>query len=326
MKNNLSFITRIAVTAITVSLMLSGYFYVIKPKSISGDGFPTTATYKGFYEMEKNSLDVIFLGSSHGACAFNPKVMDEKGISSYNLSCEQQNLYTSYYWLKEMLKYQQPKAIVIDIYMLYLFDSEELKSYTANGTRKAFDFMKMSPNKIEACFHGTEIDPELTPVSMFFPNVMYHTRWKELSKKDFKLTFSTDEAFSRGFYDLHGSGVEGYTPFDEPDNTKAVMPNKVMLKYLEKILDICEKESIPLILVLTPTSLESEEEYSFISNIPNTLGHNVTILDFNSKEIYSKCNYNFSTDNNDDDHANIYGAEKITNYLADYILSAGLVN
>lgn len=326
MKKNISFIGRIAVTAIIACLVLSSYFYVIKPKYISGDGFPTTATFKGFYETEKNSLDVIFLGSSHGACAFNPAVMDVHGIASYNLSCEQQNLYTSYYWLQEMLKYQHPKAVVLDVYMLYLFESEALMPTTANCTRKAFDFMKMSPNKISACFHGKEIDPELTPVSMFFPNVMYHTRWKDLSQKDFKLTFSTDEAFSRGFYDLYGSGVEGYKPFGEPDKNKTDLPNEIMLKYLKKILDVCEKENIPLILVSTPTTLESKGEYSYISQIPETLACNITILDFNSETVYNACAYNLTTDNNDDDHANIYGAEKITNYIAEYILSKGLLN
>ena len=316
MKKKVNFLIRMAITIIVLLLVISVYFYVIKPKYIYGDGFPTTSTFKGFYETENNSLDLIFLGSSHGACAFDPEVMDEYDINSYNLSCEQQSLFTSYYWLKEALKTQKPKTVVLEVYMLYLFDDPIMKPTTANCTHKAFDFMNISVNKLRACVDARRLDPELTISSMLFPNVLYHTRWKELTAKDFKTSFSEDEGFLRGFYPMYGEGVEGYSPIEVNYDEDIETPNSVMLEYLVKILDLCQKNNIRLILVSTPTTFETNSQHLLMWSLASFVAGDIEFYDFNTKEVYEACGYDFSKDNNDDDHANAKGAQKITSYLA----------
>lgn len=316
MKKKNFFLIRMAVTIIVLLAVLSAYFYVIKPKYVYGDGFPTTSTFKGFYESKRNSYDLLFLGSSHGVCAFNPKVMDEYDISSYNLSCEQQNLFTSYYWLKEALKYQKPQTVVLDVYMLYLFDADSMKPTTANCTRKGFDFMRLSPNKISACINAKKVDKELSLTSMLFPNVMYHTRWKELSSKDFRINFSDDPNFLRGFYPLEGQGVEGFVPIDVDYEDETVNPNPLMLEYLFKIMKLCDEKGIKLVLVSTPTGFETNSQHLTMWSLASFFGNDVDFIDFNTKQVYEECGYDFSKDNNDDDHANKYGARKITEYIA----------
>lgn len=65
--------------------------------------------------MQKDTVDVLFLGSSHGVTSFLPQELyNQYGITGYNLGCEQQGMVTSYYWLKEALRYQSPKAVVLD--------------------------------------------------------------------------------------------------------------------------------------------------------------------------------------------------------------------
>lgn len=319
MKKNVNFLIRMAVTALVFIVVLSLYFYVIKPKYLYGDGFPTTATFKGFYEQKKDSIDLIFLGSSHGACAFDPEVMDEYGINSYNLSCEQQNLFTTYYWLKEALKTQKPQTVVIDIYMLYLFDDEVMQATNANKTHKAFDFMRMSPNKLSACFNAKKVDDELTFASMLLPNTLYHTRWKEISQKDFTLSFAEGSDFLRGYYPMYNQGVEGYEPMDIDYEGELCEPNPVMLEYLFKIMKLCEDKGIKLVLVSTPTSLETNGQHLMMWSLASFFGTNVDFYDFNTKEVYRDCGYDFVVDNNDDDHANVNGAKKITAYLAEKI-------
>ena len=34
---------------------------------------PHTETYKGFYKMDRNTVDVLILGTSHAASGFNPQ-------------------------------------------------------------------------------------------------------------------------------------------------------------------------------------------------------------------------------------------------------------
>ena len=76
---------------------------------------PHTETFKGFYNMQRNTVDVLILGTSHAASAFNPQdFYDCAGVCSYNLSSSAQALYNSYFWLREALNYQHPKAVILD--------------------------------------------------------------------------------------------------------------------------------------------------------------------------------------------------------------------
>ncbi|MCR5526368.1 MAG: hypothetical protein K6F39_03180, partial [Lachnospiraceae bacterium] len=40
---------------------------IFMPKFFYENDWATTNTYTGFYKMKKNSIDVLFLGSSHAA-------------------------------------------------------------------------------------------------------------------------------------------------------------------------------------------------------------------------------------------------------------------
>ena len=73
--------------------------------------------YREFYNMEKDTVDVLFLGTSHSYCGFSPQdFYDLHGIRSYNLGSSRQGIWLSYYWLKEALKTQKPKIVVKEVH------------------------------------------------------------------------------------------------------------------------------------------------------------------------------------------------------------------
>ena len=97
MKKHCTFAIRVVIFALLSCVVITLVNYVITPKKYIEDLWPTTTTFKGFYKMDRDSIDVLFLGSSHAAAAFNPQVIyDKYGITSYNLASEQQNLVVSY--------------------------------------------------------------------------------------------------------------------------------------------------------------------------------------------------------------------------------------
>ena len=58
---------------------------------------PATDIMRGFYAEPKDSLDVVFLGSSHVFCAINPlAIYDETYLKSYSLGSGQQRNWISY--------------------------------------------------------------------------------------------------------------------------------------------------------------------------------------------------------------------------------------
>ena len=70
-----------------------------------------------FYQQKANTVDVLVLGSSHAFEGVNTGVLwDDAGISSYILAGSIQPMWNTYYYLKEALKYQTPKLIVLDVY------------------------------------------------------------------------------------------------------------------------------------------------------------------------------------------------------------------
>ena len=88
-----------------------------------------------FYELPKDSVDLLFVGSSHAIVNFNVgKLYDDYGITSFVFGGAMQPMWNSYYALKEALKTQKPKLIVLEGYSVcftgnYAIDQYLIKNY-----------------------------------------------------------------------------------------------------------------------------------------------------------------------------------------------------
>ena len=150
----------------------------------------------GFYREPKNSLDVILLGSCNMYTSFSPVLLyDEYGITSYGMTCPDEELSTSYYYLKDALKRQKPKVVVVEALFFTAPNDQKREKYN----RFALDYMPLSLNKIQAAaalagresrfmqqYDETAADSLLTFMSYLFPLLRYHSR-TDLSAED--LTF-----------------------------------------------------------------------------------------------------------------------------------------
>lgn len=290
---------------------------ILTPKYYMDSLWPTTSTYEGFYDMEENTVDVLFLGSSHAASCFNPQVMyNAFGIQSYNLACEHQNLLTSYYWLMEALRFQTPKVVILDTYTLFTVNKYEPLNTAENCTRKAFDNMKWSKIKWEAVHDICNYDEKQTLSSYYFPNVRYHTRWAELQEEDFRFSSDKKHYELKGYTPLDRKG--GYAifePFREGDTTDCSKMVPLMEQYLNRIAEVCREKNIELVLVKTPAAAHNISKYNAIKKYADENG--VEYWDFNEAKLYNDCEIVFSEDLHDDMHVNIWGSEKISVYIAD---------
>lgn len=133
------------------------------------------------YEEPRDSLDVIFIGSSHILNGVLPlELWQEYGIVSNNLGQHGQSIPISYYMAQEAIRTQHPDLIVLDAYMLYYPDL----IYEGDGnSHKSIDNMAWSGPKLRAIFELFSWEDRwdyLVPLSF------YHTRWKELSAEDLR--------------------------------------------------------------------------------------------------------------------------------------------
>lgn len=289
----------------------------LKPKYYYNQMWPSTNTYLDFYNLDKNSVDVLFLGSSHAMCTFNPQIIyDTYGITSYNLASEQQSLVVSYYWLREALKYQTPKVVVLDTYTLYKFGANYVyndMNCSEGSVRKAMDGMRPSPLKWEAARTIAQIDPTQSALSYLFLNIRYHARWSILNEDDFTEGSMIKHGGVKGFTTTGGTAPGAvFTPFTTADAADAEAESMFGTSqvYLDKITALCADKGIRLILTNIPCD-SSPERYKATKTYADA--HGLPYYDFNEASLYSTIAYDAAE--NLLSHPNYLGAEKVSRYL-----------
>ena len=317
MKKNMGFALRAAGFFVVFAICFLVYSRLITPKFFTDIDWPTTTTYAGFYELPKNTADVLFLGSSHGVTSFLPQELyNQYGITSYNLSCEQQGMVTSYYWLKEALRYQSPKVVVLECYFCFPYMVEEPLNTEESYTRKAIDFMKWSPVKAEAVKTICEVDDNQDVWSYYFPNVRYHTRWENLDRNDYRYREMAGRAGLKGFAPLYfhlGEEGEGFVPHEAGETEECAEMAPLMREYLDKINDLCREKDITLILTITPAMAADHTKCNAVQAY--AAEKELAFISFNEQDVYQQMDYQIMVDNCDNGHPNIWGAAKVTNYL-----------
>ena len=254
MRKPLCRILRSALFLAILVLLLAFTNKVLEPKYfITNSTWPTTSTYRQFYEMEKNSVDVLFLGSSVAVNAFSPQeVYNFSGIRSYNLASEQQSVFLSYWWLKEALRFQSPQAVVLDTRFLFEEHFENPVNTTEELTRKCLDPMRWSKVKRQAVSELCAIDTAQSELSYYLTNIRFHARWSELTEHDLVLKEAQHSPL-KGFGPIAEYGSPAFAPFTPSGGSDAFLDmHPVMLTYLDRMAELCRENGIALILVSLP--------------------------------------------------------------------------
>lgn len=323
-KHHIGFWCKGVVFLVLLAACLGMVNRILVPKYSFSNIWSTTNTYLGFYDMEKESVDVLFLGNSHSASSFSPQELyNSYGITSYNLACEQQNLLTSYYWLLEALRFQSPKAVVLDCHLLFPNDLGNALNSEEAYTRKAFDYMKWSGVKKEAVEMICKLDQNQSLLSYYLPNIRYHTRWKELLESDFSYGEIEQHHELKGYNVLpYCVNYQEYQPYTEDESEERADMVPLMEEYLTQIVQLCKSEGITLILVETPSTYASVARHNAIMDFADL--HELMFIDFNEASVYESIGYDFPVDNCDLGHANIWGATKLTDYVGDLLKQYGV--
>ena len=292
---------------------------VLNPKYYEeNSAWPTTSTYRQFYRMKRNSIDVLFLGSSVCVNAFIPQQLyDTYHIRSYNLGSEQQSPFLSYYWLKEALRFQHPEAVVFEPLFLFSLHPENPINTVESITRKCLDPMRLSTVKAEAIKDLCTLDKTQKELSYYFTNIRFHTRWKSVTRADFRPEY-VSTAPLKGYSDSYDniSRRDNYVPFEEKNINRVSSMTDLMKIYLDKIRDLCDKNGIDLILVSTPNIINDiviNEEIHISLKEYADLNH-LKYFNLGEKYHYEQMNI-VSPKEIANGHANVWGAIKITDYI-----------
>lgn len=292
----------------------------------------TRLTLHEFYESEEG-IETIFLGTSHCFRAYEPELYEElTGEGAYNLGSSSQNIDTSYYLLKEALKYQDIEKVYLDIYHEFLFfnpDNRELVEANIIS-----DYMKPSLNKVNFILSRSSSEHY---TNSFFP---FRRDWQLLgdftylkenlakkrqdSYRNYEPVVYDDEEYtSRGFVASYATlNPENFQWIPKSEKVDLSEDKSFALSYLEKIVELCRRENVELIFLTAPSYkeyLDTKDSYEEIHEYVKELAekYQVTYWDFNvcSEEQLDLGAEDFM----DADHLNASGAEKVTKCLSDFI-------
>lgn len=272
--------------------------------------------YTSFFKQEAD-FDVLFLGTSHVINGIFPmELWNDYGIVSYNFGGHGSRLATSYWVMENVFDYTSPQLIVVDCYMLSATDK-----IVPDFTHTQFDAFPLSKTKVNAVIDLLEDETEeeeteagnneeVSQIELLWDYTIYHSRWSELEKEDFKLEFEKEK------------GAESRIAVRVPNEvTKIPVENKmekdtISVVYLEKIIKDCQNRGIDVLLVYLPIPAGEKEqkEANQVYDIAEQYGVNyINFLDIDI--INEKTDYYDVIG-----HLNPSGAKKVTDYLGQYIM------
>lgn len=284
-------------------LLLAGVlWYANRTLSLKyGDGIYSLTK---FYQLEEDSVDVLVLGSSHAFENINTGILwDEYGMASFILGGSRQPAWNTYYYLKEALKTQKPKLIVLEAYMMCMTDEYADDSRIIKNTFG----MKWSKDRIEAI--KVSVSPDRW-AEFLLPFIQYHNRYGELSRED----------FFRDLGDVYYKDWKGFgnnmqtMKCEKPDVssvTEKIPLSEKSEQYLRRLLELASGEQIPVLLIAAPYAEISEREqacYNTMEAIAAEYGDR--FINYNLK--YDEIGLDFDADMADVGHLNYKGNAKFT--------------
>ncbi len=302
---------------------LYGADYVLKDRSEHG-----VRQCMGIYSQPKDSIDVVFLGSSHVHYGVNTaKLWSDFGISAYDMSSAEQPIWISYYYLKELCKTQHPKVVVIDLFCVAAFDDEYKFKY--KYLSDSFNGFKLNRNKINMLRVSMDGDRELWDkyVPAFFG---YHDRYDMLTEED-KADLTYDFSAFKGFTPY----FENY-PMEPPhlNEEDTLPPTDKSIEYLDKIIDFTRENDIQLLFTIVPYKVNREHVEGRVQHedlVYNWLdgyfeekrqqGNEHVYFDYTMKHYYDMAiDFESGIDFTDgNSHLNYYGSVKVSWYLANQL-------
>ena len=271
-------------------------------------------TLSAMYSEPNNTIDVAIVGSSHVNNGYIPNILwENNNLSACNVYSWSQPMWTSYHYIKETLKTQSPEIIVLEMYGM-MYGHSYIQPQEIDKTNYANSFnIDLGLNYLQLIKTAEQVGIELRPYENFLNLPRYHTRWKTLNSKMLTYNPHKDRDFLKGYGLTFASDSNLQNPNIKTD--VVYQPYEFSVEYLEKIVQLCEKENIQLIFTMTPYvySEREVEIYNWIDIYSKE--HNIPFLNYNGDD-GQRIGVDFSTDLSNMGHSNYFGAVKITEDLS----------
>lgn len=281
---------------------------LLVPKYV--DGIVEGAFVAEYYKEVKDH-DLLFVGDCEVYENFSPAVLwQDFGINSYIRGSAEQYIFQSYYLLEDAFRYERPDVVVFNIQSLQFAEAQS-EAYN----RMSLEGMKWSPTKVKAIFASMKEGEHF--LDYLFPILRYHTRWSQLEPTDVEYLFHAKPVSFNGYYMRVDAKPAENVPTGKPLADYSFGDNA--WKYLDKMVELCEKEKVQLVLIKAPSLYpywypqweEQVEAYAEEKGLPY----------INFLELQEQTGIDYRTDTYDGGlHMNLSGAEKLSRWLGTWLM------
>ena len=291
------------------ALLIWGLGRLVRPKYASGVTLEGSMV-ENWYAHRKEGHQVLFIGDCEVYESFSPVTLfKEFGATSYIRGSAQQLMWQSYYLLRETLKDQTPRVVVLSVCSLRYAEPQN-EAYN----RMTLDGMRLSREKFEAV-RASIMEGE-SELSYYVPLLRYHDRLFELTQEDARYLFRGPELTYNGY--LMRTEQVPYTRLPAAPVLQEANFGEKPVDYLDRIVALCRERGIRLLLVKSPCLYPAwyEEWDAWLEDYAKRNG----VEYVNAIPLMEDMGIDLATDTYDGGiHLNVYGAEKYTRWLGAYL-------
>ncbi len=301
-KNALFWLRAVCFAALTV-LLLTYANFVLTPKHDYG-----ICSMMNLYRQPKDSVDVLAVGTSLAYAGINTNVLwEEYGIATYDLCSAEQPFWVSYYTIKEALKTQHPRVILLDAKpAIYTRD------YSKRGRTILSTFgIKGIENRVGAILACVEKPRDAMGYILGLPEV--HSNYARLTADDF--AFPPDNGGRGASWKGHieSDAVEHHQKPSLVWNSVRRNMNDREEEYARKIFELGRDEDIEILLIGLPNPDYANDHmyYNALWSVAEEYG--VHGLNYNDPGI--RFGLRYSSDFADWQHLNVKGSVNFSRKL-----------
>ena len=283
--------------------------YVLRPR-IDGSN---RKYFTGFYEAEKNSLDIVTMGSSAIYRYFhNPVLWEEYELTSFNMATSDQPIEVLENLVDEVHKTQSPQLFIVETRQFLTSETNEGKIDEV-ALRRVTDNMNYSWNRIDLI--NKTVKDWSSRWTHYLDIIYYHDNWESFDVHALEYYDNKEPHRLNGWRNVLTVKKQRMPQNKEIKERKKVSPTSesVLRSFLEK----CKEEEIKVLFVASPWKLSENKmkQNNYIGDIIREYGFD--FLDCNL--LYEEIGLDPKTDFYNKRHTNMWGAEKFTRYVAEYI-------
>ncbi len=281
---------------------------------------------------ENKTYDLHIYGSCHAYSSFDAGYFEDTyQVSSYVFANPSEIIPVTYLRMAEQFKKDTPKYALVDVWGMNPYDTYLTpESILGENTPVNIELLPHSPEKTEVIRDFPEIASVL---EVNVPLLRYKERFlsRTISQLDFQYSF---DLFTKKSVTWIGDEMKlrknnnGFLPyyytndvsefFDAQPviNSSELLPYESnLMKYLEKIVQLCDDNNVKLILYRAPYTMTENEcrKTNWLEQYCND--NNITYCN-----LEQEVSFDHSSDFYDQWHLNVDGAKKATDFLATLIL------